>query len=262
MDITKSGRGFASGSGTVKWKKPDTPDLGSEGASAPVQKRVRIEGATYRHGSAPSIHVGASLHDVVDRDEDDNYEEKGEEEDEDDENNVIRGNTPKCEDNEEEEEDEDDAQFVNNDPVPPKHWTQSQQAQQDEQESSLVTEILSDDKKKRKSLAEVQKASKESASTSNSQPSSQGEGNEPVPEEADLQDPGNEDKSVVKEVAKLNTKNRVQMKALSEARDQCYVADKLCTQMVHGAILGLDQIPSVVQIHKWDLFKLGPQGIT
>ena len=74
---------------------------------------------------------------------------------------------------------------------------------------------------------EVQKASKESASPSDGQPSSQGEGNEPVPEEADLQDPGNKDESVMKEVAKLNTKNRVQMKALSQARDQCYVADKL-----------------------------------
>ena len=106
----------------------------------------------------------------------------------------------------------------------------------------------------------MQKASKESASPSDSQPSSQGEGNEPVPEEADLQDPGNEDESVMKEVAKLNTKNRVQMKALSEARDQCYAADKLCAQEVRGAILGLDQIPSMVQIHKRDLFKLGPQG--
>ena len=52
----------------------------------------------------------------------------------------------------------------------------------------------------------AQKASKESASPSNGQPSSQGEGNEPVPMEADLQDPGDEDESVVKEVAKLNTK--------------------------------------------------------
>ena len=107
---------------------------------------------------------------------------------------------------------------------------------------------------------EVQAASKRSAPPSDSQPSSQGEGDDPVPKEADLQDPGNEDESVVKEVAKLNTKNRVQMKALSEAHDQCYVADKLCTQEVHGAILGLDQIPSVVQIHKRDLFKLGPPG--
>ena len=46
-DITKSGRGSTSGSGTAKRKEPDTPDLGSEGASAPVQKWVRIEGATY-----------------------------------------------------------------------------------------------------------------------------------------------------------------------------------------------------------------------
>ena len=64
----------------------------------------------------------------------------------------------------------------------------------------------------------------------------------------------------MKEVAKLNAKNRVQMKALSEARDQCYTADKLCTQEVCGAILGLHQIPSVVQIHKRDLFKLGSPG--
>ena len=107
---------------------------------------------------------------------------------------------------------------------------------------------------------EVQKVSKESASPSDGQPSSQGKGNEPVPKEADLQDPGDEDESVVKEVAKLNTKNRVQMKAFSEAHDQCYVADKLCAQEVCGAILGLDRIPSVVQIHKRDLFKLGPPG--
>ena len=107
---------------------------------------------------------------------------------------------------------------------------------------------------------EAQAASKRSAPPSDSWPSSQGEGDDPVPEQADLQDPGNKDKSVMKEVAKLNTKNRVQMKALSEAPDQCYVADKLCAQEVCGAILGLDRIPSVVQIHKRDLFKLGPPG--
>ena len=107
---------------------------------------------------------------------------------------------------------------------------------------------------------EVQEVSKESASPSDGQPSSQGKGNEPVPEEADLQGPGNEDESVMKEVAKLNTKNREQMEALSEDHDQCYTADKLCAQEVRGAILGLNQIPSVVQIHKWDLFKLGPPG--
>ena len=107
---------------------------------------------------------------------------------------------------------------------------------------------------------EVQAASERSAPPSDSRPGSQGKGDNPVPEEADLQDPGNEDESVVKEVAKLNTKNRVQMKALLEAHDQYYMADKLCTQEVHGAILGLDQIPSVVQIHKQDLFKLGPPG--
>ena len=97
---------------------------------------------------------------------------------------------------------------------------------------------------------ESQEVSKESVSPSDSQPSSQGKGNKSVPKEADLQDPGNEDKSVVKEVAKLNTKNTVQMKALLEVHDQCYAADKLFAQEVYGAILALDQIPSVVQIHK------------
>ena len=37
-DIAKSGKRSASGSGTAKCKEPDTPDLGSGGASAPVQK--------------------------------------------------------------------------------------------------------------------------------------------------------------------------------------------------------------------------------
>ena len=107
---------------------------------------------------------------------------------------------------------------------------------------------------------EAQRAFKELATPSDSQSSSQGGGNEPVPKEADLQDPGNEDELAVREVAKLNTKNKVQMKALSEARDQCYVADKLCAQQVCGAIMGLGKIPSEAQIHKWDLFKLGPPG--
>ena len=107
---------------------------------------------------------------------------------------------------------------------------------------------------------EVQKTSKELASPSNSQPSSQGEGNEPVPKEAHLQDPGNEDELTIKEVTKLNTKNKVQMKALLEAQDQCYAAEKLSTQKVQGAIMGLDRIPTAYQIHKQDLFKLGPPG--
>ena len=95
-----------------------------------------------------------------------------------------------------------------------------------------MKEILSDDEKQQKSRMEVQKASKESASPSDGQQSSQGEGSEPVPEEADLQDPGNKDESAAKEVAKLNTKNKVQMKALLEARDLCYAADKLSAQKV------------------------------
>ena len=177
---------------------------------------------------------------------------------EDDDN--IEGETLQDEDYEGEEDDEYDAQFVDTGPAPPTCWTQSRQAQQDKQEFSLVKEILSDDKKQQKSRTEVQRTSKESASTSNSQPSSQGEGDEPVPEEADLQDPGNEDESAGKEVAKLNTKKKVQMKALSGARDQCYAADKLSVQKVQGTIISLDRIPTVAQIHRWDLFKLGPQG--
>ena len=78
MDIAKSERSSASESGEIKQKEPDTPDLGSEGASAPVQKWVRIEGATYQHGLVPSIHVGVSLHDVPERNEGDDYEKDGE----------------------------------------------------------------------------------------------------------------------------------------------------------------------------------------
>ena len=37
-DIAKSGKSSASGSRTTKHKEPNTPDLGSEGASTPVQK--------------------------------------------------------------------------------------------------------------------------------------------------------------------------------------------------------------------------------
>ena len=39
-DIAKSRTNSASGSGTAKRKEPNTPDLGSGGASAPVQKQV------------------------------------------------------------------------------------------------------------------------------------------------------------------------------------------------------------------------------
>ena len=244
-DIAKAERGSTSESGAAKWKEPDTPDFCSEGASAPVRKWLKIEGATYQHESAPGIHIGASLHDVLERDEDDDYETDGEEGNEDYDD--CDEDTAKDEDNKEDDDDEDNTQFVDTNPDPPKRWTQSQQAQQDEQESSLVTEILLDDKRQQKSQMEAQKASKESASSSDGQPSSQGEGNEPFSEETDLQD---EDETVMKEVAKLNTKNRVQMRALLEARDQCYAADKLCAQEVHGAILGLDRIPSVDQIHK------------
>ena len=167
-DIAKSERGSTSESGTAKRKETDTPDLGSEGVSAPVQKQVKIKGATYQHGSAPSIHIGASLHDVLEREEDDYYEKDGKEGNEDFNEDVDQGGTPKDEGNEEEEDDEDNTQFVDTDPVPPKRWTPSQQAQQDEQESSLVIEILSDNKKQQKSCVEVQTASRRSAPPSNS----------------------------------------------------------------------------------------------
>ena len=121
---------------------------------------------------ALSIHIGASLHDVPERDKDDDYKEDEEEEDDDDNYDDIQGETPKDEDNEGVEDDEDDAKFVNTNPIPPKCWTQSQQAQQDEQESSLVKEILSDDEKQQKSWMEAQKTSKEFASPSDGQPSS------------------------------------------------------------------------------------------
>ena len=50
------------------------------------------------------------------------------------------------------------------------------------------------------------------------------------------------------------------MKALPEAWDLCYEADKLSAQKVRGTIIGLDRIPTAAQIHKWDLFKLGSPG--
>ena len=125
-DIAKSGTSSASGSGTAKCKEPNTPDLGSGGASTPVQKRVRIKGATYRHGSAPGIHIGASFHNVPERDEDDDNREGEEEEDDDDNNDDTQAETPKDEDDKDyegEEDSEDDAQFIDTNPVPPKHWT-------------------------------------------------------------------------------------------------------------------------------------------
>ena len=214
-DIAKSGKNSASGSGAAKCKEPNTPDLGSGGASPPVQKQVKFEGATYHHGSALGIQIAASLHDVQERDEDDdNWDDEGEEN-----NDDTVGEIPKDEDEEEEDDDDDDTQFINTDPVPSKHWTRSQQAQQDEKKSSLVKEILSDDEKQQKSQMQAQKASKESASPSKGQPSSQGEGSDSVSGEPDLQDPVNEGgkEVAIKEVsfAKLNTKDRVLMKEIT-----------------------------------------------
>ena len=115
-DIAKSGTNSVSGSGTAKCNEPNTPDLGSGGASTPVQKQVRIEGATYHHRSAAGIHIGASLHNVLGRDEDDDNREGEGEEDDDDNNDDIQGETPKDEDDEEngegEEDNEDDANLL------------------------------------------------------------------------------------------------------------------------------------------------------
>ena len=55
-DVVKSEK--SSASGAAKRKEPDTPDLGSGGASAPIWKRVKFEGVTFFHRSTPSIHVG------------------------------------------------------------------------------------------------------------------------------------------------------------------------------------------------------------
>ena len=99
-----------------------------------------------------------------------------------------------------------------------------------------MKEILSDDEKQQKSQMEAQKASKELASPSEGQPSSQGEESGSVQGEPDLQDPVNEGfkEAAIKEVsfAKLNTKDRVLMKALLEAQDQCYEEDNLSAQKV------------------------------
>ena len=85
---------------------------------------------------------------------------------------------------------------------------------------------------------EAQKASKEkeSASSPKDQPSSQGEGSGSISEELDHQDPGKEgdEEVTVKEVSftKLNTKDKVLVKAISEAQDLCYEVDNLSVQKV------------------------------
>ena len=258
-DMVKSEK--SSASRAVKCKEPDTPHLGSGGASAPIRKRVKFMGVTFHHGLTPSIHVGASLHDVEEKDEDNDGDEgEGEEDD----NNTME-DTPK--DNAEEGEDKDEViQVIETDPVTSKHWTQSQQAQQDEKESSLVKEILSDDEKLQKSREEVEKASKEkvSAPSTSDQQSLLGEGSGSVFEDLDHQEPGKKEgeELAVKEVsfAKLNTKDKALMKALSKARDLSYQQDNLSVQYVRGAIMNISSTPTVAQIHDQKLFRLRPPG--
>ena len=89
-DIAKSGTNSASESGMAKQKEPNSPDLGFGGASAPIWKQVKFEGATYHHGLALGIHIGASLHNVLERDkDDDNGEGEGEEDNDDDNDNTL-----------------------------------------------------------------------------------------------------------------------------------------------------------------------------
>ena len=113
-----------------------------------------------------------------------------------------------------------------------------------------MKEILSDDDKLQRSWVEVEKASKEkvSASSSNNQQSSRGEGSGSVSEEFGHQEPGKEggEELTIKEVlfTKLNTKDKVLMKALSEARDLCYNLDNLSVQNVRGAIMGIPSTPT------------------
>ena len=87
----------------IKCKEPDTPDLGSEGASAPIWKQVKFEGVTPCHGPTLGIHIGASLHNMDEKDKDVNDREG--EEGEDDDN--TPGETPKGENKEGEDDDDD-----------------------------------------------------------------------------------------------------------------------------------------------------------
>ena len=81
--------------------------------------------------------MGASLHDMDEKDEDNNGMEGEEEEDDDD----TPEDTPRDKIEEGEEED-DNIQVIDVNPTPSKHWTQSQQAQQDEKESSSEGDIV------------------------------------------------------------------------------------------------------------------------
>ena len=68
------------------------------------------------------------------------------------------------------------------------------------------------------------------------QKDSKGEKDDPATEEPDHQVPGKDgdEELTVKEVSfsKFNTKDKVLMNALMEARDLCYIADKLTVQKV------------------------------
>ena len=124
-----------------------------------------------------------------------------------------------------------------------------------------MKEILSDDEKLQKSREEVEKATKEKASapSSSDQQSSLGEGSG-----SDQQEPEKEEgeELTLKEVsfARLNTKDKVLLKALSEALDLCYQQDNLSMQYVRGAIMNILSTPTAAQIHGRKLFKLSPPG--
>ena len=80
MDVVKSEK--STSSRASKCKEPDTPDLGSGGASAPSRKQVQSKGATLQHRSTPKISMGVSLHDAEGKNEDNYDEDDGEEDDE------------------------------------------------------------------------------------------------------------------------------------------------------------------------------------
>ena len=59
-------------------------------------------------------------------------------------------------------------------------------------------------------------------------------------------------------MAKFNPKDKVLVKALTEAHDKCYIKDNLTVQMVWGAIMGLDSTPTMEQVRGQKLFQVRP----
>ena len=224
--------------------------------------------------------MGFSLHDADNKNkyEDD---ENDEEEEEENPSEDIQGKEPG----------KDDLDYVhkvqieNGGLIPSsslRHWTHSQQARQEEA-FSLVEEILSDEDKSRKSQKEAEITCKEKVTESASrggelesnassnkanrlpnQKDPEGEGDDPVLEDPNHQEPEKEgdEELNVKEVSmtKFNSKDKVLVKALTEAHDKCYIEDNLTVQMVRGGIMGLESMPTMEQVCSQKLFQVGPPG--